>query len=143
MSAAEDSTTISSVLLRGASEAAAAAAHRLLQQEEMFDDSSTTENDQGEFDPNVFWGVNGFILFLFILACFLCWCKGAWLTQLYDRRHQAAGDRAYQRRVLERMQEEQQAKSESPEKRQRKLLSSFKRHGVQMVRSTSHKSVSA
>ena len=141
MSAAEESMTISSVLLRGASEAAAAA-HRLLQQEEMFDDNSTTENDQGEFNPNVFWGVNGFILCLFIVACCLC-CKSDWLTKLYDRRHQAAGDRAYQRRVLERMQEEQQAKLESPEKRQRKLLASFKRHGVQMVRRTIQSSVSA
>lgn len=86
----------------------------------------------GDFDPRVFWCVNGFLFFMMVVV--LLWCcfsDKEWLTLMHERRQQT--DETYQQTLRERRQQRQQAKVDTPEKRTYKLLRSFQRHKVQMV----------
>jgi hypothetical protein len=100
------------------------------------DDNDNSGN--GESDSFLFWSVNAFLLLTMIVACLFCYCGGNKMTmQLVglnaDQRRQES-DRAYQQQVQQRLEEQAARKVECPEKRKQKLLKSFQRHKVQMVR---------
>ena len=81
------------------------------------------------FDSKVFWSVNAFI---FVLICL----TGAWccFVQRYfstDRMHSSE-----ENCITRQRRRQEAARTESPEKRRRKLEASFSNHGVQMVRSS-------
>jgi hypothetical protein len=86
-----------------------------------------------EFDPKVFWAVNG--LLFFMMAAMAVWCcfgKKDWLTSAHRRRVET--DETFQRVLRERHELQEARKVDSPAKRKEKLLQSFRRHQVQMVR---------
>jgi hypothetical protein len=94
--------------------------------------------DKGEFDSFLFWSVNAFLLLTMVVVCLFCYCGGNKTTmQLVglntDQRRQES-DRAYQQQVQRRLEQQAARKVECPEKRKQKLLKSFQRHKVQMVR---------
>ena len=123
--------------------------------------------------PAVFWGVNAFILFLVLTACFWCCCIAASMSssgrdeeesdennsqeeqqtkrcfcarRVVDRfthlsrnimtieARDQSSDEAYRQMVLRRRRLEVEARRDSPEKRQKKLVASFRRCGNYMVR---------
>lgn len=92
------------------------------------------DNDNGEFDPIVFWGVNAFLLGMLLTVCIWCWCLGGkdHVTQWSERR--IAADLAYQQALQDRLERQQAAKLDSPTKRTAKLKKSFQRCHVCMVR---------
>ena len=103
----------------------------------VFDSSDILEasssSDLEEFDPRVFWSVNAFLMFMLCsVCCWLCVMKPEFLTNMHERRQRA--DSQYQQTLRERIRREEARKLDSPEQRRRKLLQSFKRHKVQMVR---------
>lgn len=90
---------------------------------------AASSDETYDFNANVFWGVNAFISFIFLVV--LCWCcfgNKDFLTNMHQRREEA--DRAYRATVREREERRKQAKIVTPEQRRRKLLQSFRRHKV-------------
>jgi hypothetical protein len=97
--------------------------------------TSTTTTTATHFDPAVFWGVNGFLCFMLIMACtFCCVCKdwNVWLVNMHERRRQT--DDQYQLQLRQQQQEQHDKKLDTPAVRKQKLLQSFRRHQVSMVR---------
>jgi hypothetical protein len=90
------------------------------------------------FDPKVFWSVNAFIFVLLISTVVVCcFAKKEWFT--YDRETgRMNSDEQYRQTVLQRQRQQQQSKVETPAQRTRRLLRSFKRHQVEMVREKKH-----
>jgi hypothetical protein len=117
-------------------------ANRALQEELSSTTSSTNDNDapdQDSFDPVVFWGVNIFLSFMLIVACTCCCICGKkndwncnWLVNMHERRRQT--DEEYRQRLRQQFQELQAAERDTPAVRKAKLLQSFQRHQVSMVR---------
>ena len=87
--------------------------------------------EEGNFDPLVFWCVNGFIFLMMVMVGLWC-CFADKTTWILTARGQES-DQVYQQSLREREERRKQAKIESPEKRTRKLVQSFRRHKVQMV----------
>ena len=96
-------------------------------------DGDSTTNSGGEFDPKVFWSVNAFIFVMVVtMCCFYYHSDKWWFLNAEERRRQS--DDVYRRALQERLEQEEARKKETPEQRTRKLLQSFSRHKVQMVR---------
>ena len=88
--------------------------------------------DGSEFDPKVFWSVNGFIFVMLMAMCLFCYFGDkTWITNPEERRRRS--DDAYRAALRDRLEQEAQRRLETPEQRTRKLLQSFKRHKVKMV----------
>jgi hypothetical protein len=97
------------------------------------DFSTDDEITSSEFDPRVFWAVNGLLFFMMAtMAVWCCFGKKDWLTNAHRRR--AETDETFQRGLRERHERKEALKVDSPAKRKEKLLQSFRRHQVQMVR---------
>ena len=96
-------------------------------------DADAGSSGETDFDRNVFWGVNGFLLLMLVtMGVWCCFCKKDWLINPHERR--ARSDEAFQRRVRERHERYKASKIVTPEQRRQRLLDSFMRHGVTMVR---------
>ena len=97
-------------------------------------DGDSTTNSAGEFDPKVFWSVNAFIFVMVVTICCFYYHNSdkAWFPNQEERRRQS--DDVYRQALRERLEQEEARKKETPEQRTRKLLQSFNRHKVQMVR---------
>lgn len=100
--------------------------------------SGSGDHGAGEFNTSLFWCVNVFLMLAMVVACACCYCCGNKTTMHLvgfdaEQRRQES-DRVYQRRVQERLEQQAALKVESPEKRKQKLVKSFQRHKVQMVR---------
>ena len=94
--------------------------------------NNTTEQGMIEFDPRVFWSVNGFIFCLFTAMVLYCiYGDTSFLTNIQAR--QEDSDRVYQATLREREERRRQANMENPQQRRRRLLQSFRRHKVTMV----------
>jgi len=83
------------------------------------------------YNGKVFWGVNCFILFLLCLTVMWCCYVQRYLYTGTDPR--IASDEVYRARLQRRSRRREEARTEAPEGRQRKLYASFSRHGVQMT----------
>lgn len=95
----------------------------------------TASEGNVQFDPAVFWSVNAFI---FVLVCTtVVWCcrygKRDWVAPGTQNGRQSS-DETHRQAVLRRQELQRQAKIDTPAQRTRKLLRSFQRHMVQMVR---------
>jgi hypothetical protein len=91
--------------------------------------SGSATVNSGHDSSNVFWGVNFFLLVLLIgLSCY------CWRFHKCSVVGQRASDLAYQQVLQERRRIEEEKRKETPEKRQAKLLASFERNQVTMVR---------
>jgi hypothetical protein len=100
--------------------------------------SSSTDTASTSLDTTLFWTVNGFLLLLVVLICAGCCYFGdktmfVWFSPNDEQRRQQS-DEAYRRTVQERRQRQQQQNLEPPAQRTKKLLKSFVRNQVQMVR---------
>ena len=99
------------------------------------ENATVTQESRTEatFDPRVFWGVNGFILFLVTSMCVWCWCFGGkhhlvdWTARRVD------SDRRFQQTMRERHEQRMAARRSTPAKRKFRLKRSFQRNKVQMV----------
>ena len=90
--------------------------------------------EDSSFDPKVFWSVNAFILVLFCSALGICcFGKKEWFSFDGEFARQQS-DETYRQSVLQRRRQQQEAKTDTPAQRTRKLLRSFRRHRVEMVR---------
>lgn len=95
--------------------------------------SSGGGKDSNAFDPKEFWfwAVNALIFCVVVgFAIWYC-CFGGYKLFLTSPRN---SDEAFRQNVLEREQRKQEKKRESPEKRRKRLLQSFQRKSVSMVR---------
>eukprot|EP00538_Stauroneis_constricta_P001072 CAMPEP_0119561442 /NCGR_PEP_ID=MMETSP1352-20130426/17645_1 /TAXON_ID=265584 /ORGANISM="Stauroneis constricta, Strain CCMP1120" /LENGTH=291 /DNA_ID=CAMNT_0007609651 /DNA_START=221 /DNA_END=1096 /DNA_ORIENTATION=+ len=116
--------------------ATAASFLRVLQEAQQTEDDGmmdgSANSDEKIFDSTVFWSVNAFVLFL-ILVMITCCVLGNtdWLTNVDQRRREA--DERYQASIREREREIAESKVETPEKRRKRLLQSFRRHKVLMT----------
>eukprot|EP00934_Nitzschia_sp_Nitz4_P006996 Nitzschia sp. Nitz4//scaffold278_size24532//5324//6238//NITZ4_008373-RA/size24532-augustus-gene-0.11-mRNA-1//1//CDS//3329545369//6986//frame0 len=85
----------------------------------------------GDFDPKLFWSVNGFIFFMLLSAClWCCFADKDWLMNMHARRMQTEAE--YQATLRERAEQRRLAKIVTPEQRRKRLLQSFARHKVTM-----------
>ncbi len=75
-------------------------------------------------------GIFGFILF----CCCCTACFAGWIDNCVNNALTPNGDEEYGQRALRRMEEEKERKKEDPEVRKEKLLNSFERNKVSMVR---------
>jgi hypothetical protein len=97
-------------------------------------EDASSADDGAAFDPKVFWSVNALIFCIVVVSCswYCCFGGQVYLTEL----SRANSDEAYRQTVLERRQRRLEARRDSPEKRRRRLLQSFQRTSVSMVRET-------
>jgi hypothetical protein len=99
---------------------------------------SDVDSQQQEFSPAVFWSVNAFLLFVLLAVCSYCWCCGGFQrfvrASSSSEQQRVSSDVQYRMNVLRRQQEREDAKKETPEERKEKLLQSFQRLHVSMVR---------
>lgn len=93
--------------------------------------TTADQDDDSNFDPRIFWGVNACFLIAVVVTCCYCYHNRNCITQAHERRRQT--DLEFQRNQLERRERKRKAKEISPEKLRRLLLSSFKKHRVMMV----------
>jgi hypothetical protein len=101
--------------------------------------TSTSSNmSGGNLDRTVLWGVTAFLCFMLILVCSFCYYYRGnniscfWLTQIHERPRQAGEE--YEEQQLRQQQDQQARKIDTPADRKHKILQSFQRHQVSMVR---------
>lgn len=88
--------------------------------------STTDGTPTSDFNPKVFWSINAFIAFLLVATVLGCWYRVYHCGVRFD-------SNTYRLRVLRAQEAAAEAQKESPEKRKRLLLASFRRHGVTKV----------
>ena len=102
--------------------------------------TTNTSDDDDNFDPVVFWGVNAFLGVMLLVACGCCvvcgknnhWNYWLTITNMHERRRQTDVD--YQRQLRQQNETQEARKVDTPAVRKQKLLQSFQRHHVSMVR---------
>lgn len=89
-----------------------------------------SNDGSASFDPKVFWSVNALIVCIIVGSC-VWYCKyGSFLLTEQGRN---TSDEAFRQAVRERQQRQLERKRDSPEKRRKRLMQSFKRQSVSMV----------
>jgi hypothetical protein len=98
-------------------------------------DCATTASS---FNPTVFWSVNAFIFFMLLVACLSCRYGNKFFQLLMfsqsDHRARTNSDLAFVRHQMARDARAAAAAKETPARRKQRLLDSFRRCQVAMVR---------